>query len=64
MEPAKIGNGQSLDVDQFPHIVLSTLTYLFKGEIENRDSMSSVKIISPGDVGFMTAGHGVTQFRI
>lgn len=61
MGPAKIGNGQYFDVDQHPHIGLSTLTYLFKGEIEHRDSMGSVKIISPGDVGFMTAGHGVTH---
>jgi redox-sensitive bicupin YhaK (pirin superfamily) len=61
MGPAKIGNGKYVDVDQHPHIGLSTLTYLFKGEIEHRDSMGSSQVISPGDVGFMTAGHGVTH---
>ena len=61
MGPAQIGNGKYVDVDQHPHIGLSTLTYLFEGEIEHRDSMGTVQIIRPGDVGFMTAGNGVTH---
>ncbi|MFY7670788.1 pirin family protein [Tenacibaculum sp. MEBiC06402] len=61
MGPSKIGNGRYMDVDQHPHIGLSTLTYLFEGEIEHRDSTGSVQIISPGDVGFMTSGKGVTH---
>lgn len=61
MGPATMGNGNYLDVDQHPHIGLSTLTYLFKGEIEHKDSLGSHKIIQPGDVGFMTAGTGVTH---
>jgi len=61
MGPAELGNGKYVDVDQHPHIGLSTLTYLFEGEIEHRDSLGSVQVISSGDVGFMTAGHGVTH---
>jgi redox-sensitive bicupin YhaK (pirin superfamily) len=61
MGPAELGNGKYVDVDQHPHIGLSTLTYLFEGEVEHRDSIGSVQIISPGDVGFMTAGSGVTH---
>ena len=61
MGPAKLGNGRYVDVDQHPHIGLSTLTYLFDGEIEHRDSMGTVQVIRPGDVGFMTAGNGVTH---
>jgi len=61
MGPAMLGNGIYMDVDQHPHIGLSTLTYLFKGEVEHRDSIGSVKTITPGDVGFMTSGHGVTH---
>ena len=61
MGPAKIGNGQYVDVDQHPHIGLSTLTYLLEGEIEHRDSIGSVQVIQPGDVGFMSAGKGVTH---
>ena len=61
MGPAKLGNGKYMDVDQHPHIGLSTLTYLFEGEVEHRDSIGSQQIIRPGDVGFMTAGKGVTH---
>lgn len=61
MGPALLGNGKYVDVDQHPHIGLSTLTYLFEGEIEHRDSIGTVKVIRPGDVGFMTAGSGVTH---
>ncbi len=61
MGPATIGAGKYVDVDQHPHIGLSTLTYLFEGEMEHRDSVGSVQVIHPGDVGFMTAGHGVTH---
>lgn len=61
MGPGTLGNGKYMDVDQHPHIGLSTLTYLFEGEVEHRDSIGSVQIISPGDVGFMTSGSGVTH---
>lgn len=61
MGPAKIGNGKYIDVHQHPHIGLSTLTYLFEGKIEHRDSTGTTQIIHPGDVGFMTAGSGVTH---
>lgn len=61
MGPSQLGNGKYLDVDQHPHIGLSTLTYLFKGNMEHRDSMGTLQIIRPGDVGFMTSGNGVTH---
>ncbi|MEO1514097.1 MAG: pirin family protein [Bacteroidota bacterium] len=61
MGPATIGKGKYMDVDQHPHIGLSTLTYLFSGQIEHRDSTGSIQVISPGDVGFMTSGRGVTH---
>ena len=61
MGPAQLGNGKYIDVDQHPHIGLSTLTYLFEGQIEHKDSTGSHQIIHPGDVGFMTSGNGVTH---
>ncbi|MFT4536929.1 MAG: redox-sensitive bicupin YhaK (pirin superfamily) [Saprospiraceae bacterium] len=51
MEPAKLGNGKYMDVVQHPHIGLNTLTYLFEGEVEHRDSIETIQIIGPGDVG-------------
>ena len=64
MGPAIIGNGKYLEVDQHPHTGLSTLTYLFKGEIEHKDSVGSVQRIGPGDVGFMTAGKGIKERQL
>ncbi|MBL8000040.1 MAG: pirin family protein [Candidatus Kapabacteria bacterium] len=61
MGPSAIGNGTYLDVDQHPHIGLSTLTYLFEGEVEHRDSTGAHHVITPGSVNFMTAGKGVTH---
>lgn len=61
MGPVTFKDGNYMDVDQHPHIGLSTLTYLFEGEIHHKDSMGSDQIIYPGDVGFMTSGRGVTH---
>ena len=61
MGPAVLSPGQYMDVDQHPHIGLSTLTWLLEGQVEHRDSTGAVQVISPGDVGFMTAGKGVTH---
>lgn len=61
MGPAVLSENNYMDVDQHPHIGLSTLTYLLEGSIEHRDSTGSVQVIEPGDVGFMTAGKGVTH---
>jgi len=61
MGPVEIGPEKYMDVDQHPHIGLSTLTYLFEGEVEHKDSTGGQCIIQPGDAGFMTAGRGVTH---
>lgn len=61
MGPVEIQPGQPMDVDQHPHIGLSTLTYLFEGSVHHRDSIGSNIIVKPGDVAFMTAGSGVTH---
>lgn len=61
MGPSEVGNGKYLDIDPHPHIGLSTLTYLFEGEVMHRDSLGTVQRISPGSVNWMTGGHGVTH---
>ena len=55
------GIPKSLDVRPHPHIGLSTVTYLFNGEIMHRDSIGSELAIRPGEVNWMTAGRGVTH---
>lgn len=61
MGPAIMGKDDNLDVGPHPHIGLSTLTYLFEGEIHHRDSLGSDVIIKPGAVNWMTAGKGVVH---
>ena len=59
MGPARFAPGQGLDVRPHPHIGLSTVTYLFDGEIMHRDSLGTVQSIRPGEVNWMTAGRGI-----
>lgn len=61
--PADFPRGVSRDIDvrPHPHIGLSTLTYLFDGEIMHRDSVGSEQAIHPGEVNWMVAGRGVTH---
>jgi redox-sensitive bicupin YhaK (pirin superfamily) len=55
------GIPRTVDVRPHPHIGLSTLTYLFAGEIMHRDSVGSEQPIHPGEVNWMTAGRGITH---
>ena len=61
--PAEFAAGLSrkVDVRPHPHIGLSTITYLFSGEIMHRDSVGSVQPIRAGEVNWMTAGSGITH---
>lgn len=49
------------DILPHPHIGLSTLTYLFEGEIMHRDSLGTKQRIVPGEVNWMTAGKGIVH---
>jgi hypothetical protein len=61
MGPAELQVGAGLDVRPHPHIGLSTVTYLFDGEITHRDSLGVEQVIRPGEVNLMTAGRGVAH---
>jgi redox-sensitive bicupin YhaK (pirin superfamily) len=61
MGPAVFRVGQGVDVRPHPHIGLSTVTYLFDGEIVHRDSLGSALPIRPGAVNLMTAGRGIVH---
>ena len=55
------GFPREADVRPHPHIGLSTITYLFDGEIMHRDSVGSEQPVRPGEVNWMTAGRGITH---
>lgn len=55
------GIPRDVDVRPHPHIGLSTVTYLFEGEIMHRDSVASEQAIIPGEVNWMIAGSGITH---
>jgi redox-sensitive bicupin YhaK (pirin superfamily) len=61
MGPHVFTAGHGLDVRPHPHIGLATVTYLFDGEIEHRDSVGSIQTIQPGAVNWMTAGSGIVH---
>ena len=62
MGPAEFAPGaDSINVRPHPHIGLSTLTYLFEGEIMHRDNLGFTQAIRPGEVNWMTAGKGVVH---
>ena len=54
-------NGPSLDVLPHPHIGLSTVSYLFGGQVTHRDSLGVEQVIRPGEVNWMTAGRGIAH---
>ncbi|WP_353721098.1 pirin family protein [Dyadobacter sp. 676] len=54
-------NPSSMDVLPHPHIGLSTVSYLFDGQVTHRDSTGVEQIIKPGEVNWMTAGSGIAH---
>ncbi len=59
--PARLPAGAGMDVRPHPHINLATVTYLFDGAIEHRDSIGSHQVIEPGAINLMTAGSGIVH---
>src|SRR5688572_6731326 len=53
--------GHAMDVLPHPHIGLSTVSYLFGGQVMHRDSLGVEQIIKPGEVNWMTAGSGISH---
>ena len=53
--------GKGMNIRQHPHIGLSTLTYLFEGQIQHKDSLGSDQVVQAGDVSWMTAGSAIAH---
>ncbi|MBB3348510.1 pirin family protein [Sphingomonas sp. BK069] len=61
MGPAHLAPGDGVDVRPHPHIGLSTVTYLFDGAFQHKDSLGTDARITPGAVNLMTAGTGIVH---
>lgn len=61
MGPAEFLTNQGIDVRPHPHIGLGTVTYLYRGSFQHRDSTGADQIITPGALNWMVAGRGVTH---
>lgn len=59
--PARLAPGEGMDVRPHPHINLATVTWLFEGAIDHRDSLGTFSTIHPGTVNLMTAGKGIVH---
>lgn len=59
--PAQLDISTGMDVRPHPHINLATVTWLFEGAIDHRDSLGSFATIRPGQVNLMTAGRGIVH---
>jgi redox-sensitive bicupin YhaK (pirin superfamily) len=59
--PARVAPGVNHDVRPHPHIGLATVTYLFEGAMQHRDSLGSDQLIEPGAINWMTAGRGIVH---
>ena len=61
MLPTRYPPGHGMNIRQHPHIGLSTLTYLFEGQLQHKDSLGSDQLVGPGEVSWMTAGAAIAH---
>jgi redox-sensitive bicupin YhaK (pirin superfamily) len=59
--PADVSVTGGMVVPPHPHTGLQTVSWLFEGEIEHRDSVGSHAFVRPGVLNLMTAGHGISH---
>ena len=62
--PADVTASGGMDVAPHPHTGLQTVSWLFEGEIEHRDSMGTHAMIRPGELNLMTGGHGICHSEV
>ena len=53
-----------MSVAPHPHTGLQTVSWLFTGEIEHRDSAGNHALVRPGELNLMTAGHGISHSEV
>lgn len=62
--PDLVAERGGMVVPPHPHTGLQTVSWLFAGEIEHRDSVGSRAPVRPGELNLMTAGAGITHSEV
>ncbi|MFF8093640.1 pirin family protein [Streptomyces sp. NPDC016675] len=62
--PDDVADTGGMDVAPHPHTGLQTVSWLFSGEIEHRDSLGSHAFVRPGELNLMTGGHGISHTEV
>lgn len=62
--PHDVRAGTGMDVPPHPHTGLQTVSWLFSGEIEHRDSAGVHAVVRPGELNLMTAGAGICHSEV
>ena len=62
--PDPVEEGAGMDVPPHPHTGLQTVSWLFAGEIDHRDSVGTFAPIHPGQLNLMTAGNGIAHSEV
>ena len=62
--PDDVAESGGMDVAPHPHCGLATVSWLFSGEVEHRDSLGTVAVVRPGEVNLMTAGRGISHSEV
>src|ERR687892_231597 len=62
--PDEVHVSGGMDVPPHPHTGLQTVTWLFTGEVEHRDSLGTHAIVRPGELNLMTSGHGICHSEV
>ncbi|MFF6772090.1 pirin family protein [Streptomyces sp. NPDC012637] len=62
--PDLVADSGGMDVAPHPHTGLQTVSWLFTGEIEHRDSLGTHAYVRPGEINLMTGGHGISHSEV
>ncbi|GAA5137765.1 pirin family protein [Pseudonocardia adelaidensis] len=62
--PDDVATGRGMDVPPHPHTGLQTVSWLFAGEVEHRDSLGTHAMVRPGEVNLMTGGYGICHSEV
>ena len=62
--PDDVSASGGMDVPPHPHSGLQTVSWLFAGEVEHRDSLGTHAVVRPGELNLMTGGHGIAHSEV